>query len=322
MKSRSLLVVFVSVAVLLAPAQETTLTARSNVVIVPALVLDPRGEPIYGLSEKDFVIEDDGVAQVVHLDDAAESEPLSLMMVLQVGRKAKSEFPRMKGVSAMLEPVLSQPETETALLLFDGQLALTQDFTTDGKAIQRDLTQLQPGDDSAAILDAVAYGVKLLDKRPTGRQKVLLLISETRDHGSHFSRMEDLVSLIGDSNDSVYALSFSPALSNVLDTERGSNKDDMRKDPDLLAPLVLAVQAMRKNTPKQIAAQTGGEYQLFDTRKVFESRFTDFTNHLHSRYVLSFEPKDPQPGLHHIQVRLREPNGKTVAARNSYWAEH
>ena len=51
----------------------------------------------------------------------------------------------------------------------------------------------------------------------------------------------------------------------------------------------------------------------------------DFTNHLHSRYLLSFAPKDPHPGPHQIRVRLRgqsqdAPNG-TVLARSSYWAE-
>jgi len=47
----------------------------------------------------------------------------------------------------------------------------------------------------------------------------------------------------------------------------------------------------------------------------------DFTNHLHSRYLLSFAPKDPHPGLHQLQVRLKDPSKGTVLARTSYWAE-
>ncbi len=37
---------------------------------------------------------------------------------------------------------------------------------------------------------------------------------------------------------------------------------------------------------------TGGEYELFATRKKFEVRMTDFTNHLHSRYLLSFRAQE------------------------------
>jgi len=119
----------------------------------------------------------------------------------------------------------------------------------------------------------------------------------------------------------VYALPFSPSLSQVLDTERGSNKDEWGAGPDLLAPLMMASQAMRKNAPKAIAGMTGGEYEMFASRKSFERLMTGFTNHLHSRYLLSFEPKSPHPGLHEIRVRLRTSGKEMVLARTSYWAE-
>jgi hypothetical protein len=66
---------------------------------------------------------------------------------------------------------------------------------------------------------------------------------------------------------------------------------------------------------------TGGEYERFATRKKFEVRMNDFTNHLHSRYLLSFAPKSPHPRLHQIRVRLRDTGNGTVLARSSYWAE-
>jgi len=77
---------------------------------------------------------------------------------------------------------------------------------------------------------------------------------------------------------------------------------------------------MRKNVPSTIASMTGGEYELFATGRKFETRVNDFTNHLHSRYLLSIQPTNPRPGLHQIRVRLKEP-GSTVLARTSYWAE-
>lgn len=65
---------------------------------------------------------------------------------------------------------------------------------------------------------------------------------------------------------------------------------------------------------------SGGEYELFATRKHFEDRMNSFTNHLHSRYLLSFQPKDPAPGLHRLAVRLRTPHDWTILSRTSYWA--
>jgi len=66
----------------------------------------------------------------------------------------------------------------------------------------------------------------------------------------------------------MYALSFSPSRSNLLDTLRGNNTDEMHEGPDLLAPhpvqssgggeLMMGVQALRKNSPKTVAVMTGG----------------------------------------------------------------
>jgi len=148
----------------------------------------------------------------------------------------------------------------------------------------------------------------------------LLLISETRDHGSQ-AKVDDVVTEIGQSSTAVYALAFSPTRSNILDTMQGNNLDGMSPDLNLLALAYLAAQATRKNIPQTVASMTGGEYELFTTRKHFEARMIDFTNHLRSRYVLSIEPKSPHAGLHQIRVRLRDPGDRVVLARRRYWAE-
>jgi VWFA-related protein len=301
-------------------AQETTLRSQSNVVLIPALVKDSQGGIVYGLQAKDFIVEDDGVEQAVRLDEAPEGQPLSLVVAIQRGRRANYEFPRMQGLKTMLEPVFSLGTARVALVEFDSQIDLTRDFTKDASLFADDLRNLQAGDDGAAILDAVAYSVSLLKKEPEERRRVLLLISETRDHGS-LVKINDTVAAIGQSNAVMYALAFSPALSNILDTGRGTNKDEEQGGINLLDLGYRVAQAMRKNVPSTVASMTGGEYELFATRKKFEVRMNDFTNHLHSRYLLSFAPRSPHPGLHQIRVRLRNAGDGAVLARTSYWAE-
>jgi hypothetical protein len=89
---------------------------------------------------------------------------------------------------------------------------------------------------------------------------------------------------------------------------------------DIIEKLAAARQAMRKNSAKALASMTGGEYELFATRKGFESDMIGFANHLKSRYLLSFEPKDPHPGLHRIRVGLRHgASNQTVLFRSTYW---
>ena len=299
-------------------SQETTLRSQSNVVVIPALVKSAKGEIVYGLEAKDFVVEDDGVEQAVRLDEATEDTQVSLVVAIQRGRRAGYEFPRIRGLSAMLSPMVEAGLGRVAIVEFDSKAELVQDFSSSSDKTTETLKELQPGDAGAAILDAVDYSVKMLEKAPKERQRVLLLISETRDHGSQ-AKVEDVVAEIGQSNTAVYALAFSPSRSNVLDTMRGNNLQEMNPAPDLLAPLVMAAQAMRKNTPGTVAAMTGGEYEMFATGKNFDLRMVDFSNHIHSRYLLSIEPKNPHAGLHQIRVRLREPRDVTVLARSGYW---
>jgi VWFA-related protein len=301
----------------------TTLRSQSNLVLMPALVKDSQGEIVYGLQAKDFLVEDDGVEQTVRIDEAPEGQPISLVVAIQRGRRANYEFPRMQGLKSMLDPVFALGTARVAVVEFDSQVNLTRNFTRDETLVRGDLTNLQPGDDGAAILDAVAYSVSLLKQEPEERLRMLLLISETRDHGS-VAKIYDTVAAIGQCNAVMYALAFSPALSNILDTERGNNISEMHNGVNFLDLGYRLAQAMRKNVPSTVASMTGGEYELFATRKKFEVRMNDFTNHLHSRYLLSFTPKDPHPGLHQIRVRLRpsvnDSGNETVLARTSYWA--
>src|ERR1700730_541184 len=76
-------------------SQETTFHSQSNVVVIPALVKSAKGEIVYGLGAKDFVVEDDGVEQPVRLDEAAEGSAVSVVVAIQRGRRANYEFPRI-----------------------------------------------------------------------------------------------------------------------------------------------------------------------------------------------------------------------------------
>jgi len=302
--------------------QQTTFSSQSSLVLVPTMVIDDKGNIVYGLQAQDFIVEDGGVGQVVHLDEAAGAAPVALVVAVQSGRRAWREFARMRGLASMLDPVLSDKNNQAALLLFDSKPNLVRNFTNNGDLIREDLKSLQAGDGGAAILDAVAYSLKLLAKLPENRQRVLLLISETRDHGSHFAKLDEVIALVGVTNTAVYALPFSPSLSQVLDTERGSNRDEAywNAAPDIQGALLMARHALKKNIPKAIAAMTGGEYERFSSREGFETRMNSFSNHLHNRYLLSFEPKNPHPGLHPIRVRLKDPTSETVLFRSNYWA--
>ena len=66
---------------------------------------------------------------------------------------------------------------------------------------------------------------------------------------------------------------------------------------------------------------SGGEYTTFTGDKHFEERVVEAAKHVRNRYLITFSPSDPTPGLHTIRVRTAEDYGAKIMARANYWME-
>ena len=342
-----------------ADAQITTPVFRteSTVVLVPTLVARKSGEIVYGLTAKDFIVEEEGVEQAICLDESPDSEKISFVVAVQLGGsaylhfEAKQEWPpgsgdsipqqlgrrkaALSGLGTMVEHFIGQAKGEVAIVTFDSQVELLQSFTGDLAAVSEKLNRLQgSGDGGAAILDAVSYSLDLLADRPPGQLRVLLLISETRNHGSRKAKLDGVLKQVAASNTLVYSVAFHPLRSELARDLKGQNPAPIQAapppgrpqqtaspGPNLLGPLLtLAMNAMAKNTARPLADLTGGEYRTFSNKRTFDANLSLLANHVRNRYLISFQPKNPRPGAHVINVRLRNsPRDVVVLARNSYW---
>jgi VWFA-related protein len=324
--------------VCLAQTKPPGISSESTVVLVPTLVKTKSGGLVFGLSARDFIVEDDGVEQSVQLDDSPEGDPISVVVALQLGRTAALQLEKpqppslgddgnsrrrsgasLSGLGTMLESYAGEGRADVAVVTFDSQVHLLQDFTEEIGAVADRLRKLGPGDDGAAILDAVLYSNRLLDRHPAGGRRVIILISESRDHGSHVAKLEDVVRQLSASNTLVYSLSFSPARAEFMRDMKGQNPSSAQMD--LLKPLVMAVNGLRKNVAGAVAELTGGEYETFGDKRSFDTRMDALSGDDRNRYLLSFQPTNPKAGPHAIRVRLRDPERTAVVtARSMYWA--
>ncbi|QNI34595.1 VWA domain-containing protein [Alloacidobacterium dinghuense] len=302
------------------PEQQLPPTIRVNtsVVLVPTLVEKPTGEVLYGLAAKDFTLEDNGVKQDIHVDDDLDAQPVSLVVCIQRGRSSGLEFGKLAKLGPLLDLFTAGGRGEAALVVFDSKPVYLDAFSRDTNNITEDLQQLRPGDGGAAIFDAVGYSVDLLEHRQPDHRRVLLLISESRDHGSKRFNAQDLVERIGTSNTLVLSLTFSPTKAGLMDW--GSGNAAGGSSINVLAPLMMAIAAVHKNAAREIATMSGGEYASFTKEKGFQDRVDELASHSRNRYILSFHPSDLTPGLHTIQVKLNNDYNARVVARASYWA--
>jgi len=294
-----------------------TLRVTTNEVLVPTLVEKPHGGGIvYGLKPADFVVEDNGVAQKIRVQEEMDTAPVALVIALEEGREGWLEFDKLAKLGPLLEYFLSDAKSQAALVAFGSKPRLICDYTNSQERLNEGLQQLQPSDGGAAILDTISYAVDLLEDRPKEYRRVLLLVSEERDHGSKRTKPVQLIRKIGQSDVLVLSVSFSPSKAEFIHDVKDSGED---RTMSMVSTLVMAVQAFRKNVAKQVAVMSGGEYMTFTRDKAFEANVLEAAKEARNRYLITFSPSDPTPGLHSLRVRTAEDYGARVVARANYW---
>jgi VWFA-related protein len=299
--------------------QSYTLKTQSNIVLVPTTVQSKHGEILYGLKQDQFVVEDNGVPQTIHLDEDTDSYGLSLVVVVQCSRSAGYEFPKLNGIGVMIDAIAGDAPREVAIVTYGSAPLLLGKFSSSVDAMSTALAQLEPCDDpDASTIDAVDYAARLLEARNNHYRHAILLISETRDHGST-KKAAQVIAALGRTNTVVDSVAFGPGKTEVLnDLKYGGGSGP-------IGLLVMAVNALKKNAAHELAALSGGEYINFTSQKAFDQGLQQLTNHVHNYYLLSFQPHaeangEPSPGMHRIRVRVPDYPGARVEFRESYFA--
>ncbi|MGA2534491.1 MAG: VWA domain-containing protein [Terracidiphilus sp.] len=293
-----------------------TLRVTTNEVLVPTLVEKRGGGIVYGLKPDDFVLEDNGVRQKIRVQEEMDTAPVALVVAVEEGGVSALEFDKLAKLGPLLDLFLSDGQSQAALVGFDSVPHLIQDYTHSSEEVGDALQHLQPGNGGDAILDTVSYAVDLLEDQPKQFRRVLLLVSEKRDHGSKHTKPEELAKKIGRSDVLVLSISFSPSKAEFLHDVKDSG-DDRIMNP--ISSLAMIPQAFKKNVAKEIAGMSGGEYNTFTGDKAFEQRVVDAAKHARNRYLITFSPSDPKPGLHTIRVKTAQDYGARVVARANYW---
>ena len=285
---------------------------------MPTQVQLKNGEILYGLKPEQFVVEDNGVPQQIRVDEDTDALGLSLVVVVQCSRSAGMEYAKLQGLATMIDAIAGGAPREVALIRYGDGSDLIGGFSRNPDKLGVALNDLQPCDDAAATtLDAVSYATSLLEGRKNHYRHAILLISETRDHGSTV-KPGKVIADLGRTNTVVDAVSFNPgkneALASLLHGQPG---------PGAIGLLIQAVQALRKNVPKELASLSGGEYQTFASQKAFDASLQQLSNHIHNYYLLSFQPHSggaDAAGLHSLHVKIPDYPDARIRTRESYYS--
>ena len=341
-------------------SQVTALSVRSNLVLVPALVKTKGGELVFELTADDFILTDNGVPQSLRLEPDTDAQPVALAVIVQTGGRGASHLGDYRDLDAVLDAVVGNVPHRVAVITFDSKPRVEKDFTTDTDEAIRTINNLQEGGPGAAILDALNFGINLLRQQPQDYRRAVVLFSETIDDGSQTS-FEEAIRTVDDTNTAIYSFGFSSTKMAVkhegsklprpggsaYESEPYAKGGCMSHSPDadpdahgsrsvqaldcasdLIPPLRLgrmaylaAKDGMQRNVPESVAQLTGGEYFAFKDATTLSRHLITISNDAPNYYVLSFHPQSPLPGLHALNLRLKDRPELQLSARNSYWVD-
>lgn len=297
-----------------------SLSTQTNLVTLPTQVTNAQGDLVYGLQGGQFVVTNNGVPQSVHLEQIPEQTGLSLVVVVQCSGSIGLESAKLAGLTTMIEDITGAAPHEVAVLSYGKEPSLLSGFTANPEKITAAISAIKPCAGGVATLDAVERGIDLMDERENHYRRVILLISETRDHGSHATAQE-VIEELGRTNTVVNSVAYSPARDQFLDDLK-HNDFGSTGTADITPLLFMAVNAMRDNTASELATLSGGEYQNFTTRKDFDRALGHLANQVHNFYLLSFQPGGALAGgYHRLHVAIPGHPEYVVRSRASYWSE-
>jgi VWFA-related protein len=308
--------------------------ARTDLVFLPTRIQKKNGDTIHGIRPDQFIVEDNGIRQTVHVEAAPESSSLSIVVLVQCSRTAPAVFQNVRGLATMIEGIVGNSRFEVAIVSYGERPYVLGGFSGSADASRVALSKLRPcGDYTAATVDAVEYAVGMLRTRPASYRRAILLVGEMRDHGST-ARLEQAVADLGTTDTAIYSVAFSPVASELKRSLRkaiggraappgGSDPVYTDHQPGFELPpqLLPMVNALRQNTAEELASLSGGDYMSFNSKRVFDEDLQNVSNQIRNYYLLSFRPVSASAaGLHSIRVRVTGYPDAVIQTRKTYWA--
>ena len=285
---------------LIVAAQTPSITTTTDLVVVPALVREASGNLVQSLRASDFLLTDNGVPQTITIEDA-ERQPLSIVVIMQTGESAPSEFPNFEKLGPMLTYLTANRPHQIAMVTFDSRPEEQWDFTPEycqsrGRVHPTLLLEMT----KLPFSMRSHMGLIFCGKRPPNRRRLIILLSQSHDDGS-LTQAEEIIKRLGVKATSPSSvLTFSPE-KDLAQTSVHQGRAIMRTSPtnmvlngpkllhtfNLDKPLRVALNSLREDTSSSIALMSGGESLPFASKAELEQELATLANHLAATFTRS-----------------------------------
>lgn len=167
------------------PAEDDeVIKVDSRLVVVPVSVTSAAGQPVTGLTAKDFRVSEENKSQEVAQVSDAEKVPLEIALLFDISASTDAMFRFEQETAAQfLRDVMRPDDRATIFTVGEKPILVQARDTSDKSAIS--VRTIQPTKELTAFYDSVNIAANyLLTNTPQGRRKVIVVISDGEDTNS------------------------------------------------------------------------------------------------------------------------------------------
>lgn len=274
--------------------EDEVVRVNSNLVPVPASVIDSRGRAVVNLELKDFELRVDG--ELRPIGDVSRAETPVRMAVLfdnSASLTSAREFEKRAAVH-FFRSVLRTMD-RAALYSVSTEPTLILPLTGDVRALTRSVEHFPPPEGATSLFDAIAQATDYL--RPQQGRKVIILVSDGVDTTSRLDFDETLRRLLA-SDCQLFAVQ--------------TGHSDNTNLRDLVAERRL----------QEFAAQTGGAVYVPRGTDDLDTAFAQISADLAQQYILSYYPSDERRDgrFRAFSLRVTTRTDVRIRTRKGYYA--
>jgi VWFA-related protein len=267
--------------------------------VIYASVVNGKGEPVLGLTAKDFVVREDGQAREV-LRVARDEEPIQVALLIDNSVEMRNHVADLRRALTAFVKTL-RPGVQLSLITLAERPTIAVPYTTDKAQLQKGVDRLIALEAGNYVLDAIAEVSEGLAKRPNARS-VIAIVS---GRGTEYSYREytEVLRIVRENGTPALHAMMLGNLSvgrTMADIERAYPGDSTERLAGAERDIVLG----------RLTRETGGRYEEVLTTSALASKLQQMSSELSNQYRVTFASPQRLIPPKNTEISVRDPKLK------------
>lgn len=294
---------------------EPDVNLSAEVVIVPFTPRDAKGKIVDNLTEKDFVVLDDGQEQEIAFFER-DTAPLDVLLLLDTSASTGATLDVISASALTFIKQLRKGDS-FAVMTFSEKPEGVLGWTSDERAARTALATLSARGNTYLYLSAEVAIRSMFDSRPRTNRRALVVLTDGLDINAGYFTPRRTAETALSRDVTLYVVSVNRIADDIVTRMFKENRiaEARRGDYEEMQRSLRDVEPILA----ELAGTTGGRV-VFPTRGGdLAKAYEQIAEELRSRYVLGFYGSEQaKDGFHKITVTAKQP-GVEVRARSGYF---